>query len=80
VAELGALVLALKETLLDVALVVAATAIVVELVLLVLVMLMVTIVAIVASSVQPVAPALGGKMMQFAFVAHTLRQLMSLQQ
>ena len=57
---LEALVLALGETLLANALVVAATAIVVELVLLASVMLMVTIVAVVASSVQPLTPVLVG--------------------
>jgi hypothetical protein len=43
-------------------------------------MLAVTIVAIVASSAQPLTPALAGKMLQFAFVVHTLRRLMSLWQ
>jgi hypothetical protein len=78
VAGLEALVLACGGSLLVVVLVVATTAIVVELVLLALAMLMVTIVAVVALSIQPVAPALVGKMLQFAFVAHTLQILMLL--
>ncbi len=79
-AELEALVLALEKTLLVVALVVAVTAVVTELVLLASAMLMVTINAVIALSVQPLAPALVGETMQFVFVAHVLRQLMPLQQ
>jgi hypothetical protein len=56
------------------------TPVLAELVLLALVMLTVTIVAIVALSVQPLTPALVGKTLQFAFVAHALRQLTSLRQ
>ncbi len=68
------------ETLLVVALVIAMTAVVTELVLLTLAMLTVTIVAIVVSSVQPLTLALVGKRLQFALVMHALRQLMPLQQ
>jgi hypothetical protein len=58
----------------------AATAIVAELVLLASTMLTVTIVAIITLSIRPLAPALVSKMMQFAFVAHTLQRLMPLWQ
>jgi hypothetical protein len=80
VAELEALVLALGETLLVVVLVFAVTTIIVELVLLAPAMLTVAIVAVVALSVQPLTPALVGKTLQFAFIVHTLRQLMPLWQ
>jgi hypothetical protein len=73
VAELEALVLALKEAPLVVVLVITATAVVAELVLLALAMLTVTIVAVVTSSVQPLTPALVGKTLQFAFVMYALR-------
>ncbi len=79
-AELEALVLALGETLLVVVLVFAVTTIIVELVLLAPAMLTVAIVAVVALSVQPLTPALVGKTLQFAFIVHTLRQLMPLWQ
>ncbi len=63
-----------------VVLVVALTTVVAELLLLALAMLMVMIIAIVGLSVWPVAPALVGKMLQFAFVVQALWQLTSLQQ
>ncbi len=63
---LEALVLALRETLLVIALDVTATAINRELVLLVLAMLTVTIVAIIVSSVRCMAPALVGETLQLA--------------
>jgi hypothetical protein len=63
----------LGETLLVVALVVAVTALVAELVLLASAMLTVMIVVVLALSVQPLTPALVGKTLQFAFVAHALQ-------
>jgi hypothetical protein len=60
-------------------LVIAATAIVKELLVLASAMLTVMIVAIIALSVQPLTPLLVGKMLQFAFVLHALRRLMPLQ-
>jgi hypothetical protein len=80
VAELEALVLALGGTILVVPLVVTVAAVVAELVLLALAMLTVMIVAVITSSVQPLTPTLVGKMSQFAFLAHALRQLMPLWQ
>jgi hypothetical protein len=80
VAELEALVLALGETLLVVALVVDATAVIMEPVLLLSAMLAVTIVAVVASSIRPLTPALVSKTLQFSFIAHALWRLMPLQQ
>jgi hypothetical protein len=78
VAELEALVLALGEALLVVTLVVIVTTVVPELVLLALFMLMVMIDAVVVLYVQPLTPALVGKMLQLAFVVHALWQLMPL--
>ncbi len=78
-AELEALVLALGENLLIVAPVVAATAVVMELVLLASAMLMVKIVAILALSIGPLTPALVGKALQSAFVVHALWQSTPLQ-
>ncbi len=63
------------ETLLVVVLVVAATAIIAELVLLASAMLTAMIAAVIALSIQPVAPALVGKMLQFEFIVHALRRL-----
>ncbi len=77
---LEALVLGLRETLLVVALVVAVTAVVAELVLLTSAMLTVMIVAVVALSVQPLTPALVRKISHFAFVAHALRRMTPLRQ
>ncbi len=79
-AELKAFVLVPRETLLVVAIVVAATTVVTELVMLALTMLTVTIVAIIVSSVQPMAPALVDEMLQFASVEHPLQQLTPLRQ
>jgi hypothetical protein len=66
-AGLEALALALRGTLHDNAFVIIATAIVAELALLALTMMTMAIV-VVASSVQPVAPALIGKMVHLARV------------
>jgi hypothetical protein len=55
------------------------TALITKLVLLASTM-MTTMIVVIVSSVQPVAPALVRKTSQFAFVAHALWQLTSLQQ